>query len=91
MRWLILLRLEDGRLPRRGRLFLERLIHAARSGVRPSARAEGIHRIADALRVKDFGEWQAAFRENQFEIKFLLLLLLALLVGLSVLWLATKI
>jgi hypothetical protein len=89
-RWLTLLRLEDDRLRRRGRLFLERLIHAARSCVRPSARAEGIHRIADALRVRDFGEWQAAFRANQFEIKLMLLLFFAILVGLIVLWLATK-
>jgi len=40
--------------------------------------------------VRDFEEWQAAFRANQFEIKLVLLLFFAILVGLIVLWLATK-
>jgi hypothetical protein len=87
-RWLILLGLDHGRLSRRGRLFLEQLIHAARSCVRTSARAEGIRRIADALRVRGFEEWEATFRLKKFEIKFLMLLFLAFLVGLIVLWLA---
>jgi hypothetical protein len=72
------------------RLLLGRLIYAVRSGVRPGARAERIHRIADALRGRGFEEWQATSRLEKFEIKFLLLCFFAVLVGLVVLWLAAR-
>jgi hypothetical protein len=66
---------------------LEQLLHAARSCVRPSAQLRELTELLMSLRVRGFEEWQATSRLTRFEIKFLLLLFLAFLVGLVTLWL----
>lgn len=76
VRWLIQTRAWRGR-----RLLLEPILYAARYA-RRSARAEGIHRMADALVRDFFAEWQPAFRVKQFEVKILLWVFLAVIVGL---------
>jgi hypothetical protein len=67
---------------------LKQLIHAARSCVRPSAPLEVLTELLMSLCVRGFEEWQATSRLTRVEIKFLLSLFLAFLVGLITLWLA---
>jgi hypothetical protein len=66
-------------------LLIGRLIHAAHTYARLAARAEITRRIADELAARDSEDWQAS-GVKQFEIKLLLLLFLAVLVGLILLW-----